>query len=207
MREHQMSIDFGLSKQISGPVWPDECSHGPDEYVGSFSLGAERCDVYVFEGGMDLQEVCVRYGAEGLEYFSPGCLLDMLIVGLSHRDTKYRDMRYLAAYRLICDQGNIRWTRTKTEVKKDSGVRRWYRTTLGGVRSYPDAVFYSRTNPYGQSALTPESNKAANTPISQEEAISDIQRRLKEIGDPTGQEAPSIAGRARMREIVGRTAF
>jgi hypothetical protein len=78
--------EFDSEWLVRGPVWPDQCGHGPSTYIGSILVQethqSERhpVDVYVFDS-YELQEVCVRYGDRDDEYLSPGTVLDVLIKG------------------------------------------------------------------------------------------------------------------------------
>lgn len=45
-----------------------------------------QIDVYIFNGN----EICIRYGPEAYEYFSPGLFMDMVQMAFVHRTPHYR---------------------------------------------------------------------------------------------------------------------
>ena len=98
------------------------CGHSNEQYIGSFaheefipgstknwhshnSLRREVLDVYVFSQ-YDGDAVCIRYGAEGSEYYSPGSLHQFIQTAGRHD----HDM-YARALKLILEKGTIKWER------------------------------------------------------------------------------------------------
>lgn len=92
------------------------CQHKDEHYVGSFTheelvLGStmpriEFLDVYVFpqrEG----HTVCIRYGDEGSEYYSPGPLYQFIQTASLPGHVMYKD-----ALQLILAKGTIKYEQT-----------------------------------------------------------------------------------------------
>ena len=97
--------------EVAGPHWPDVCGHGG--YVGTVwpfvGVGIRQIiDVYVFDDkfkeGMTIpaQTLCLRYGEEGCEYYSPGEVSDLA----QHAP---RMEAYAAALSLLRSRGHIVW--------------------------------------------------------------------------------------------------
>lgn len=96
-----------------GPVWKDECNHGPDCYVASFEIlnrhgkvdlkeaTMDRYDLYIFEHSLWGHEVCIRYGNEPQEYISPGRLIEFLQHG--------KHEPYTTAIRILTENGFVQW--------------------------------------------------------------------------------------------------
>lgn len=97
--------------EVAGPHWPDICGHGG--YIGTIwpFVGTDRqiVDVYVFSDkfkeGMSItsQTLCLRYGPEGSEYYSPGEISNLIQHAASLAE-------YGAALRLLQSRGHIVWT-------------------------------------------------------------------------------------------------
>jgi hypothetical protein len=104
--------------QVKGPHWADGCNHGSAEYVGtvapivrkritrpgrpiSFQLEIMVLDVYVFDQPSG-QSLCLRFGDEPSEYYSPGDLVSF-IRSAGHMD------EYEAALKLLLRSGQITW--------------------------------------------------------------------------------------------------
>ncbi len=61
------------------PNWNNECNHKPEEFIGTcWTKTAHPLDVYVFSCCELHKQVCIRFGNEGREYFSPGYLDEFL---------------------------------------------------------------------------------------------------------------------------------
>ena len=66
------------------PFFTDECCHEPDCYIGSAVLSPylkedyNHLDVYLFDDKHSVNKVCIRFGNEGGDYFSPGTIFDMI---------------------------------------------------------------------------------------------------------------------------------
>ena len=63
--------------------WPEaneeHCCHPDCGFVGQFQTAKEKYDFYVFDNhGPDDQQVCLRYGPNPEDYYSPGSLLSFL---------------------------------------------------------------------------------------------------------------------------------
>lgn len=99
--------------EIPGPVWKDECKHKEGTYLCSFDLletfhgvtQNNKYDVYIFDlGSIGFRDhICIRYGNEGSEYYSPGSLLEMF-------SSAHMMPPYLAASRLVMRLGHINFT-------------------------------------------------------------------------------------------------
>ena len=95
--------------EIEGPVWDNGCGHKDDEYVGSFiivgSLGdQEKYDLYVYtDKASGNAHGCLRYGNEGHEYLSPGCVTRMF------QNTALPS--YRAACEMLRNEGRFGWTK------------------------------------------------------------------------------------------------
>lgn len=91
------------------------CGHSNEQYIGSFAYeylrmdstmpGRDLLDVYVFPqyGG---DSVCIRYGHEGSEYYSPGHLHSFIQTAGRHNHEMYA-----TALKLILEKGTIKWER------------------------------------------------------------------------------------------------
>jgi hypothetical protein len=68
------------------PHWPDHCEHNRprDCFLGTIEHDGETFDVFVYQDNAlaDVPDmhVCMRYGAEGSEYISPGPIAHFLDV-------------------------------------------------------------------------------------------------------------------------------
>ena len=71
---------------VDGPRWQDHCEHLPGSYVGTVMVNfpsktsdLQPLDVYVYENRLRLrQDVCIRYGNEPEDYYSPGSVIDLI---------------------------------------------------------------------------------------------------------------------------------
>lgn len=88
------------------PFWKDECGHPKGSYVGSITDNIdEKLDVYIYSSyvGQQLQ-ICIRYGKEGSQYYSPGNLINILQYGRG-------DPIYQLAITVIEEMGVISYNR------------------------------------------------------------------------------------------------
>lgn len=57
------------------PVWEDACGHGASYFIDSFSYLENgeilQADLYIWNTPNNYQQVCIRYGNEPHEYYSP----------------------------------------------------------------------------------------------------------------------------------------
>ena len=70
-----------LYKQKNTPHYTDTCKHPDSSYVGSIQLHSpeiEWLDVYVYEDEIIGTTVCIRYGNEDSQYYSPGHILNVM---------------------------------------------------------------------------------------------------------------------------------
>ena len=97
------------------PHWKDQCNHGDDNFVGSFSVRGAAHDLYVD----DVMDCCIRYGNEPHEYISPGSVSGLFVA---------EDPIYKAAALLLCKQPYAVFMITKTiedfisDVWKNPGI-------------------------------------------------------------------------------------
>ena len=68
------------------PFFTNHCKHSKKEYIGSVSTDIQtdinKIDVYIFNNKTkDKLEICIRFGENGSEYFSPGNFLDYINQG------------------------------------------------------------------------------------------------------------------------------
>lgn len=79
------AADLAFFGATAGPRWPDACGHGG--YVATFEHEIRRptafpiaarlvqtIDIYVFDQDHWGPTVCLRHGAEGPDYYSPGAI-------------------------------------------------------------------------------------------------------------------------------------
>lgn len=110
-RREQQRIDASLRGEIPGPVWTDECKHGPECFVASYealeriSREPTKYDLYVH--GEDSQ-VCLRYGDGGSEYLSSGGLRLFLGVALASRNPL---CKYRRAAEILEARGTFTWVK------------------------------------------------------------------------------------------------
>lgn len=95
--------DDVIMGRIPGPVWSNECHHDEDCYIGSFDYLGKGYDVYVFGTRVE-QSVCIRYGDEASEYYSPGSISEFL------RNCRNLEV-YESAYRVIKSEGGFIYRR------------------------------------------------------------------------------------------------
>lgn len=93
------------------PAWTDECNHGKEHYLGTVSNygigGVYKVDVYVFPEKHRGHNICIRFGNEPSEYYSPGSI-DTLAMGIQAGMEVYK-----IALQLILFKGKFIWTRNK----------------------------------------------------------------------------------------------
>jgi hypothetical protein len=111
---------YASHHEVKGPHWPDECDHDPAEYVGtvapiirkrvknpgrpaSFVLETEILDVYVFDDNRFGSNVCLRFGPEGPDYYSPGGIVGLVSGAMRGMDA------YAAALKMLEHKGHFRW--------------------------------------------------------------------------------------------------
>jgi hypothetical protein len=101
---------------ISGPVWVDGCNHPKEAYVGSFKslhfkpeLREASYDLYVFDSPSG-QEVCIRYGNEPQEYYSPGPLVQF--IQLASRWYEKAVRHYVDALEILKEKGVFSWKKS-----------------------------------------------------------------------------------------------
>lgn len=102
--------------KYKGAKHNDNCGHGVDCYVGTFTYvdiwrddGETRYkeiiyDVYVFEQQTTGAEVCLRFGDEGPEYLSPGPIHQFLM-------SCQQSETYRRALDLLLKAGRFSWKR------------------------------------------------------------------------------------------------
>jgi hypothetical protein len=55
------------------PHWPNHCLHKEDTFVGTFTTTkGNPIDIWMFYDPYDGPELCLRFGEEDNEYYSPG---------------------------------------------------------------------------------------------------------------------------------------
>lgn len=111
---------------IDGPVWPDECGHGPDFYIASFIVARimhhtktvyhETFDLYLFPQEHFGTEVCLRFGEKPYQYASPGSLHDFM----GRRYLSILSDEYRRAIDIISELGLVKsyFERTKQTTTK-----------------------------------------------------------------------------------------
>ena len=92
------------------------CQHKDEHYVGSFvheefvlgstTLRVEKLDIYVFPQRAG-DTVCIRFGDEDSEYYSPGPLYQFIQTA----GRRQHDM-YASALKLILAKGTIKYEQT-----------------------------------------------------------------------------------------------
>ena len=97
-------------EEVAGPKFHNGCGHRDSEYVGTVktwpsgpSEPMEPVDVYVHESdiGRSVANVCIRYGAEGHEYLTPGSVLDFLAAAaINDKVSYYKEVAALLLKRL-----------------------------------------------------------------------------------------------------------
>jgi hypothetical protein len=97
-----------VGDKMGEPFHTDHCTHGHDCYVGSFTYGNptphERIDVYVYPDDYYGQEVCLRYGEEDYQYFSPTGISAFIRASVSMP-------LYQRALELLMEKGKIKFER------------------------------------------------------------------------------------------------
>lgn len=94
------------------PFWPDECDHGIEHFVCSFTIidhthaKVRHFDLYLFPSKFYGQEVCLRYGNNGGDYCSPGSLLNFVNSAGIHWNTMHE---YEAASKILRSLGKATW--------------------------------------------------------------------------------------------------
>lgn len=104
---------FSFSKSNT-PKFVNGCSHKKSEYLGSVSYQeidnvkktVKECwlDIYIFN--KKHQEVCIRYGNEASEYYSPGPLKNFIL-------SVYNNDIYKLALEVIQEKGKIIFVKNK----------------------------------------------------------------------------------------------
>jgi hypothetical protein len=88
------------------PYWEDHCDHPEGSYIASFEEILSRdeaemkCDLYAYEHPRGGTAVCLRFGDEGGDYYSPLNVTDLV----SHNFKPYR-----TAFQVLQSLGNITW--------------------------------------------------------------------------------------------------
>ena len=99
------------------PKFIDQCDHGKENFIGTIwvveknkagELEQNPYDVHIFEDATFGTEVCIRYGNEPQDYFSPG-----QITNLIGRNVPV----YEKAWRLIQAKGRLTYQRKVDAVK------------------------------------------------------------------------------------------
>lgn len=106
---------------VSGPVWTDGCDHPKGTYVGSFitlhikpEIRQAIYDLYVFNQPSG-ESVCIRYGNEPQEYYSPGPLVQF--VQLASRWWEDAAPHYVDALEMLKEKGVFSWRKLPTAGK------------------------------------------------------------------------------------------
>ena len=89
------------------PFWEDGCQHGEDCYVGSFRTETEKIDVYLYTTLRD-HEICLRFGNDCHEYYSPGPLLQFLNLDSNSEGERTIQAQQLLLQRVHCELVSIR---------------------------------------------------------------------------------------------------
>ncbi len=102
---------------IDGPIWKDDCGHGQESYIASYEalIGmsvkkgtTEKIDLYVFHNKMEnRQTLCLRYGDESGDYYSPGNMLSLA-------QSKQWEP-YTTAFNILSALGQVIWVPKKGE--------------------------------------------------------------------------------------------
>lgn len=101
---------------IPGPEFKDGCDHGHNAFVGtvqyveidkSSASGFVKkfLDVYVFDAERG-QHVCLRYGNEPHEYYSPGTTIEFFKAAVIHG---FKMIDYARAADLLLSRGEVVW--------------------------------------------------------------------------------------------------
>lgn len=107
--------------ELTGPVWTDGCNHPKEAYVGSFAslhfkpeLKQASYDLYVFDEPSG-QSVCIRFGNEPQEYYSPGPLMRFI----STAEWEGATPQYSDALQMLKAKGNLYWRRNISRGEED----------------------------------------------------------------------------------------
>jgi hypothetical protein len=102
--------------EITGPVWVDGCNHPKEAYVSSFKslhfkpeIREEKYDLYVFDQPSG-QSVCIRFGNEPQEYYSPPAPLIRFIQHAAQWDQKVP--QYSDALVMLNEKGVFSWKKS-----------------------------------------------------------------------------------------------
>jgi hypothetical protein len=95
------------------PHFYDHCGHKGGEYIGTspyyYNDGKDFkegwVDVYIFDSSLG-QEVCIRYGKEDREYYSPGLVVDFL-----RRSGNATNPAYKKALEILFYRGYFKYVR------------------------------------------------------------------------------------------------
>lgn len=95
-----MRVELKDTKFYDLGVHRNACNHPPEAYVGTTecatTAGWAMFDVFIYQDTPTQQHVCIRYGREGSEYYSPGEVWEFL-----RRTVSDAQPAYWAAKQLI----------------------------------------------------------------------------------------------------------
>jgi len=95
-----------MYKQKDKPQFKDHCNHPDNSYIGSIQdVDGNWLDIYVYKDAtMKETTVCIRFGDEGQEYYSPGNIVNVIT-------SKFNP--YFLAMCVINKKGRITYERNK----------------------------------------------------------------------------------------------
>lgn len=71
-----------LHPQKDTQEYSNGCDHEDGSYLGSIQQGPDKndewLDIYIFDGGNLGQQVCIRYGKNDQDYYSPGSITNLI---------------------------------------------------------------------------------------------------------------------------------
>lgn len=114
-----------MMTEIAGPVWVDGCNHPKEAYVGSFSslhfkpkMREANYDLYVFDQPSE-QGVCIRFGNEPEEYYSPGPVERFISLAAWHSALPRHRVspQYADALEMLKEKGVFYWKK-KQDVRQ-----------------------------------------------------------------------------------------
>ncbi len=96
-----------LHPQKDTPEYTDKCEHPEDSYIGSIQQGPNQdnkwLDVYVYEDSTLGQNICIRYGKNDQDYYSPGDVFQLVAnITINHGIEAYH-----LATRVMLKKGKI----------------------------------------------------------------------------------------------------
>lgn len=107
-----------LHKQKDTPEYKDHCSHPKGSYLGSIQQGpkhnSEWLDIYVYEDALQGQSVCIRYGKNDSEYYSPGNVLNVIASIMTNPNME----AYQLATKVMITKGSIIFSRKAIPCRK-----------------------------------------------------------------------------------------